>query len=493
MPLVRRLHLPVLTPSNALPPSLQERASRASLGLILALVALAPAALALAWLPLPLAGSLIMAGIVGLAILLQPVIGLYLLALAVPLNPQLRLPLGAGALGVTDLLVGITAILWFVRQVVRRDALRPAPLLWLILPFALALLFSTLAAQSLEEAAPELIKWAEVAVIYFLGCQLLTPRQRLPFVLILILTAAAESLVGLYQFWFRFGPESFRIGAFLRAYGTFGQPNPYAGYLGLHLPLALAVGLAAMAALWQQRPWTRLPLRLLAILAFCLGGAALIGVGLIASWSRGGWLGMIAAVISVLLLVSPLSRLLIALAAALTFLISPVLPSGVTARLADLGHYFGTWNARGVPVNDANFAILERVAHWQAAWEMFADHPWLGVGVGNWSVAYPRYAFGQWTNPMGHAHNVLFHFAAEAGLIGAVGYLWFWFGSLVAALLAVLRHQGLDRAIAVGVFGVLVHLSVHNQVDNLFVQGMPLVVALALALLPLRVDKETSR
>ncbi len=485
MSLVRRLHFSVLTPAKALSPSLREWAK---LGLILALVALG-----LAWLPSALAASLIFAGIMGLAILLQPVSGLYLLTLAVPLNPQLHLPFGPGALGVTDLLVGVTTLFWFLRQVVRRDALRPAPLLWLILPFALALLFSTVAAQSLEEAAPELIKWAEVAVVYFLGCQLLTQRQRLPFVLVLILAAAAESLVGLYQFWFRIGPESFQIGAFLRAYGTFGQPNPYAGYLGLHLPLALAVGLWAAVAIWQQRPQARQRLGLFALAAFCLGATALIGAGLIASWSRGGWLGMAAAAIAVLLLVSPLSRLLIALAAAMAFLTSPVLPSGVTARLADLGHYFGTWNARGVPVNDANFAILERVAHWQAAWEMFADHPWLGVGVGNWSVAYPRYAIGQWTNPMGHAHNVLFHFAAEAGLIGAACYLWFWLGSLAAALLAVLRHRGLDRAIAIGVFGLLVHLSVHNQFDNLFVQGMPLVVALALALLPREVDKETSR
>ena len=170
----------------------------------------------------------------------------------------------------------------------------------------------------------------------------------------------------------------------------------------------------------------------------------------------------------------------------------PLVPSALTARLTDLASYMGVWNARGVAVTDENFSVLERVAHWQAAWDMLADHPWLGIGVGNWSVVYPRYAIGQWSDALGHAHNVLFHYAAEAGLVGAAAYLWFWLGSLGAAVLAMTRSRGWDRVIAVGVFGLLVHLSVHNQFDNLFVQGMPLLVALALSLLNLRVDEQAT-
>ncbi len=441
------------------------------------------AATALAMLPVPVA-ALSLAGLAFVVVLLlEPVIGLYALVVCIPVGPVLRVPVGPASLGVTDLLVGATAAAWFVRQVVRRTPLRPAPLLWFLTPLSLALLYSTLPARSLEQALPELVKWGEVVVIYFLAVQLLSERQRLPFVLVLITAAAMESMVGLRQFVYRIGPDAYLLGSYLRAYGTFGQPNPFAGYLGLALPIALALGLWALGAALRSHEATRL--RLLALAAYALAATAVITAGLFASWSRGAWLGAAAGVVAVLALISRAGRILVVAGAILALLAFPVLPAALHDRLADFARYFGTWNARGVPVNDANFSVLERVAHWQVAWEMFASQPWLGIGVGNWDVIYSKYAFGQWTEPMGHAHNALFHFAAEAGLAGAIAYLWFWLGSLGAALMAVHRHRNLQRAIGVGVFGLLVHLSVHNQFENLFVQGMPLLVALALALLSL--------
>lgn len=444
---------------------------------------LVSAATALAFLPVPVAAILVAGLAFVVALILEPVVGLYALAICLPVGPILRVPLGPASLGVTDLLVGATAAAWFLHKVVRRTPLRPAPLLWFLTPLALALLYSTLPARSLEQSLPELAKWGEVLVTYFLAVQLLSERQRLPFVLVLITAAAMESVVGLRQFVYRIGPDAYLLGSYLRAYGTFGQPNPFAGYLGLVLPIALALGLWAFAAALRAHAVMRL--RLLALAGYALAAGAVIATGIFASWSRGAWLGAAAGVVAVLVLISRAGRILVLAGAIVALLVFPVLPADVHVRLADFARYFGTWNARGVPVNDANFSVLERVAHWQVAWEMFADHPWLGIGVGNWDVIYAKYAFGQWTDPMGHAHNALFHFAAEAGLVGAFTYLWFWLGSLAAALVAVHRHRNMQRAIAVGVFGLLVHLSVHNQFENLFVQGLPLLVAMTLALLAL--------
>ena len=42
-------------------------------------------------------------------------------------------------------------------------------------------------------------------------------------------------------------------------------------------------------------------------------------------------------------------------------------------------------------VTDANFSAVERAAHWLAGIRMFASHPILGVGIGNYADAYPRY------------------------------------------------------------------------------------------------------
>ena len=450
--------------------------------LVLTMVVLAAL---LTLLPLKLGLLLLGGAAFTLALLLHPVLGLYALALVIPFSAVARVPLGPASIGPTDLLVGAAFFAWFLRVTALGEERRPAPLLWLLLPFAIALLYSTLAARSLVAALPELVKWAEVIVVYWLGAQLLTPRHRLPLLLTLLAAGSMEALIGIRQFVFQIGPEAYLLGRFLRAYGTFGQPNPYAGYLGLLLPVGISLTLWSLGNALSRQGAKAQRGKSLVIAVLAAGMTGAIGLGIIVSWSRGAWLGVMASTATVLALSSIWGLgLLLALAAGLV-LLWPLLPASITVRFADAARLFGTWDVRGAPVTDANFAILERVAHWQAAWEMFADHFWLGVGVGNWDVAYPHYAIGIWKASLGHAHNVLFHYAAVAGVFGAVSYLWLWLGGLWTAFRASLRRSGLDKATAIGVTGMLVHLSVHNQFDNLWVQGMPLVIALGLALLPL--------
>ena len=462
---------------------------------LLALVMLGLAGM-LAFAPLKLSLLTLAALAFGLVLLLRPELGLYALALTIPFNAVTRAPLGPATIGPTDLLVTATFFAWFLRATAFRPQKRPAPLLWLILPFVIVLLYSTLAARSLTQALPELVKWSEVVLIYWLGAQLITPKQRQPLLLTLLAAGSIEALIGIRQFLFRIGPDAYLLGRFLRAYGTFGQPNPYAGYLGLLLPLGLSLSLWSVGRMISRKDakmqrknksgrwWMQA-----GVTATILGMTGLIGLGIIVSGSRGAWLGVIASTATVLGL-SSLAGLgiLLGLATLLVFA-WPLLPDSIVGRLGAVLGYFGVWNARGAPVTDENFAVLERVAHWQAAWEMFADHFWLGIGVGNWDVVYPDYAIGIWEASLGHAHNVLFHYAAVAGIFGALSYLWLWLGGLWQAFRAGISQKGMDRAIAVGITGMLIHLSVHNQFDNLWVQGMPLLIALVLALLPLKMKR----
>ncbi len=454
-------------------------------GILAAMLALA---VMLALFPLKLSLLGLAAVAFGLALLLRPVVGLYALALVIPFNAVARVPFSGVSLGPTDLLVAATFFAWFLRASTFRPQRRPAPLLWFILPFVIVLLYSTLAARSLVQAVPELAKWIEVVLIYWLGAQLLTPRHRLPLMLTLLVAGGIEALIGIRQFVFQIGPEAYLLGRFLRAYGTFGQPNPYAGYLGLLLPVGISLTLWAAVSVFSHQysvtsdQWWKGRVARVALFLLIAGVTGVIGLGIIVSWSRGAWLGVVASTATVLALSSVWGFGLMLALSALLIITWPALPPSITTRIADVGRYFGVWNVRGVPVTDENFSILERVAHWQAAWEMFADHFWLGIGVGNWDVVYPDYAIGIWKASLGHAHNVLFHYAAVAGIFGAISYLWLWLGALWETIRASLRLKGLDKAIAVGAAGMLVHLSVHNQFDNLWVQGMPLLVALVLAL-----------
>jgi O-antigen ligase len=159
-------------------------------------------------------------------------------------------------------------------------------------------------------------------------------------------------------------------------------------------------------------------------------------------------------------------------------------PDIVAERFATVGDYFGFEDVRGVRANDDNFAIVERRAHWQAALSMFEDSPWLGVGFGNYAVAYPKYSLPKWDDPLGHAHNYYLNVLAEAGILGLVTFLILWGAIFWQAWRGVRTARGWAIGVAAGVFGVLVALSIHNFFDNLFVHAMYIQVGLTLGLVP---------
>ncbi len=159
------------------------------------------------------------------------------------------------------------------------------------------------------------------------------------------------------------------------------------------------------------------------------------------------------------------------------------LVSDTIQRFANAASIFEITDVATTPVTDANFATVERLAHWQAARDMWRDNPWLGVGFGNYAVIYPAYAIGRWLEPLGHAHNYLLNLGAETGLLGIIVYLIFWIFTFGVSWQAVRRSDGFYKAVAAGGIGVLVHLQIHNMVDNLYVQGMYLHIAIILGLI----------
>jgi O-antigen ligase len=164
-----------------------------------------------------------------------------------------------------------------------------------------------------------------------------------------------------------------------------------------------------------------------------------------------------------------------------------LLPETVSQRFVDALPFLNIPDITRVELTDANFAILERLAHWRAAEGMWLDHLWLGVGFGNYEVVYPAYAIGRWLDPLGHAHNYFLNLGAEAGIVGLVGYFLFWAWVTGYAMYGLLRSKaaGLNRAILAGCMGIIAHLHIHNLLDNLYVQGMYLHIALVLSLITL--------
>ena len=130
-----------------------------------------------------------------------------------------------------------------------------------------------------------------------------------------------------------------------------------------------------------------------------------------------------------------------------------------------------------MPINDANYALIERQAHWQAALNMLTAHPWTGVGFSNYQPVYEQYRLLNWPMPLGHAHNIYLNVAAETGIIGLGLYLVLWASVFVVTFRATRQAMGLDRAVAVGLMGAWVYLGTHMLVDNLYVNNTHLIIA----------------
>ncbi|GAB4543966.1 MAG: O-antigen ligase family protein [Anaerolineae bacterium] len=485
-------------------------------GFLLTLTALG---FVLAWLPLPLAAVGLL-GITGFVlILLRPVWGLIVLIPLIPFSSLVSLQMGGIQVGGMEALLLSILVAWLLRMAARRQIVIPHPPL--LLPWLLwlgVILASWLVALSLGAALPESLKWLEMLALYlFMAANV--ERRHLPWLVgALLLAGTAQALLGLYQFLFRAGPEGFLLfgGRFLRAYGSFRQPNPYAGYLGLVLPFAFSLTLWALTerprrppapggqplATAASHPSPRSEVTTLPTPCTCpIAGAGsllpaayfLVAFGLMlaalyASQSRGAWLGFIAALAAIGLVrggrtAAWLVFLVAALALAGAMGAFHSLPPTIVQRFNEALTALSIPDIATAEVTDANFAAIERLAHWQAALDMWRDHPWLGVGFGNYPVVYPAYAIGRWRDALGHAHNYYLNVAAETGLAGLMAYTLFWLFAFGLGWMAVRRSRGIDRALAAGSVGVLAHLAVHNLVDNLYVQGMYLHVAIVLGLL----------
>jgi putative inorganic carbon (HCO3(-)) transporter len=470
------------------------------------LLALA-AGLAVALLPLPHAGLILVAALVLIATLIEPLAGLLLTLLAGPFGALESVILGGTSFDSGQLLLLLTLAAWLARSVARREIRLPRPDRTVALALALFVAIGALSllhAPSLSSGLKELVKWVQIALVAWFAANAAGRRSRAGWVVAaVLLSGLSQALIGIWQFGLRgHGPEHFelvigfrgRILEAYRAYGTFEQPNPYGGFLGLILPLALGWGVGQWAGwLCQRRPR---PVLLTLLLPWVAAG--LLGAALLASWSRGAWLGAAAAVAAMLLYL-PRRRwlgvllLLVLLAAGWAAVQSGLLPGALIDRLTGFADYVQFQDVRGVDITPANYAVLERMAHWQAALNMANRHPWLGVGLGNYEAAYPEYALLNWPYPLGHAHNIYLNLLAETGVLGLVAYLGFWAAVIALTARVIGRAPYPQRGLALGLMGAWVHLSVHHLVDKLYVNNIYLHLGALLGLLLLIQDQAGSR
>lgn len=306
------------------------------------------------------------------------------------------------------------------------------------------------------------------------------------FVYGLIALGAFEAFYGLVQYLTGWQ----QIFTYVKKYyledatGTYINRNHFAGFLEMVLPftVALALGLANKLRLAAQRTEARarnlLSAPELFSLALMLFLAVTIFTALIFSRSRMGIISALASLIAILALAgsSAPSKCVRTLAAILFFLgiIGIVIWVGsdpVIARFEVLGQEYGQTGQN-------------RMSIWLDTSKLIRQHPWLGTGLGTFSVAYTSVQSAFLNRLVDHAHCDYLEAAAELGLPGGI----LLFGSVFWVVARAVRRyrkieDGFDASVCVGCIGGITAILVHSLADfNLYIPANALVFVVILAL-----------
>jgi O-antigen ligase len=438
-------------------------------------------------------------------ILRRPELGLYFMLLAIPVQDKVNLGAGGTQLTMVQGATFLTLFAWWCNRGMTRQPILAKPLPVLI-PFFLlymgVMLASLTIATDLMATLNETFRWFVAFFVYVMATGLIKTRKQLWWLVgALVAGGLVEAVIGILQTGFKVGPASFAIGADLsRAFGTFNFPNPYAGYLEMSAPIWLALVLH----FWAERgrvtgEWLTtsgeahlLARKKLIRTYFWLVGSGfaflLIALAIIASYSRGAWLGCVFALLMMILVRGKKGIPYLLIGVALPVLLVLAVQTGVVSeqsaeRLFSITEQFTPFDVRDVVATPENYAVVERMAMWQAGGTMFLSNMLQGVGAGNFDATYQNFRAPLWYYSRGHAHNYYIHAAAETGLIGLTVYLVLVITAFVYAWNTVRRTKDYKlHAIAWGAFGCFMAVTSHNLVENLHVYNMTMQWAGILAL-----------
>ena len=213
----------------------------------------------------------------------------------------------------------------------------------------------------------------------------------------------------------------------LRFGGPIGESNVWAQVLAATLPFAI------YQLFKRPEPLIRITM---------LGSALVIFLCLLYTESRGAIVALFL-VIPLIILEMRLNATSILISAVVGIMVISLVPSKYTARIKTLQIFFQTDQQYGLTQDESVAGRREKMLTGLA---MFEDKPFLGVGFGNYSTNYWKYAgqlgFEASTTDIQSAqadrepHSLYIEIMSETGLFGIITFLiffWFLFGGLYQA------------------------------------------------------------
>ncbi|NOZ93833.1 MAG: hypothetical protein GXP47_03700 [Acidobacteria bacterium] len=293
----------------------------------------------------------------------------------------------------------------------------PVVLFWLL--YLVAVGISTIVATNRSEA---LYQWQRSIVFFFLFVSLIWLLSRVPerietLAVVISLIALALGIAGIVELGRVIHESGLDLAGTYRVHGASAHRNLFSQTLLLTAPFA------AFGAIVGRGLWRRL----------CMLGLVL-SVGLMTLlMTRSVWLGAVGAgVATVVLLVSAGRRAGATVPAPRQTAAGVVLALSIVAGSILLCSQWGAVSAFSSRLQSVTLphegSMVPRVFLWERTARMVRDHPFLGVGAGNWQIVFPRYAGGSeltrdvWRSPK-RPHNDFLWVLAETGIAGLTPYV----------------------------------------------------------------------
>jgi O-antigen ligase len=229
-------------------------------------------------------------------------------------------------------------------------------------------------------------------------------------------------------------------GAVSRVGGTLGHANSLAMFLEMQLPIVLSLSIARDVAIGNRN-------RVLLLSAFVLGS-----ITLAMTFSRSAWLSLAVAAVLVFIfhfrdLKLTVRQLVLGGSAGIVAMAGLVLLRDPIVRRLEAS-------------TSASFTFRSNLI--VISQNMIKQHPWLGIGLNNFTLVMNEYdtiGFTDWrVTPV---HNLFFLTAAETGIVGLIAFLWLLVGVFSEGW-KILRTKvpfltSLTAGILAGLIAALVH------------------------------------
>ncbi|HEX4993507.1 MAG TPA: O-antigen ligase family protein [Methylomirabilota bacterium] len=353
-------------------------------------------------------------------------------------------------------------LLWRLRDPAERAAAR-WPLWPPVLAFSAVTILSALLSRhpvaSLESAKGLLL----VAALYVTADAVRDPVTAGRFLFGVTLAATVAAVVGLLQVGLCPGLNAPAAGP----RWLYHRCDRAHGFFSIYMTLAGVLSLVLLATLPRLLPG--------------IGGLRRFGApwlvmlgGLVATYTRGAWIGFAAGVLTV---AASMRRGRWLLLAGLV-----LLAAGALMAPYELRHRFLSM------ADPEEAGVRERVYMWRSGLAMWRERPVLGVGPGGVKREYPPYALPEAVKKRtGHVHSTPLQILVERGVLGLAAWLAIWaafFTRCVGLLRRLPAEATAERVLVVGSLAAIVGFLMGGLSEYNFGDSEVVMVAWALMALP---------